>query len=436
MSGSLTTRTVVASMIWIACALGAGGWTIDNVFRNSISRQFDASLKSELDLLTARIADSDADPAGQMSNPDYLRAYSGAYWQADADDGRAYRSRSLWDTELDVPAALAGDGRMTAIGPDAQSVRTMSRTVTMPDETTWELAVGRDNAPLRQEISTFRQTLFLSAAVLGLCLLAAAFLLLRSALSPLRRLHRAVRDREPGPGWIGGPYPKEVAPLVEDLNRMIERNERLRERGRLQAANLAHALKTPTAILANELNKAGRGEPMDTALSATAVDNITAVSERHLGQLHSNAEENCEEAPVDVVPVAKDVVRAIRRLYPDKQLTLRTNNQMPVVAAKSDVIEILGNVVDNAAKWASQRVVIRLEIGPSAGAIVVEDDGTGVPECQHAQIFEQGVRLDESRSGSGLGLTIVADIVERLHGRIHVDRSLLGGLKVRVDLPT
>ena len=435
MSGSLTTRTIAVSMIWIACALGTGGWTIDNVFRNSIYRQFDATLKSELDLLTARIAEYDANPANQMSNPDYLRAYSGTYWQAYADDGRNYRSRSLWDTKLEVPASFSGDMQVEATGPDGQSVRILARTAAMPGGTLWVLAVGRDNAPMRKEIATFRQTLLLSAAVLGLCLVTAAFLLLRFALSPLRRLHRAVRGREPKPGWIEGPYPKEVAPLVEDLNRMIERNERLRERGRLQAANLAHALKTPAAILANELARARRGEQIDTVLSASAVENINAAAERHLGLLQAAAEEPHEAGPVDVSLIAQDVVRAIRRLYPDKQLVLNAQNNMPVKASKSDVIEILGNLVDNAAKWAERRVVVCLEHDSGAGTITVEDDGRGVSDAQHALILEQGVRLDENRSGSGLGLTIVADIVDRLNGRIHIGNSSLGGLKLRVDLP-
>lgn len=422
-------------MIWIACALGAGGWIIDNMFFESMSRQFDAGLESELDLLTVAIAESGSDPTDRMSNPDFRRAYSGTYWQAYAADGRQYRSRSLWDTELPAPETSSDNYRDEVQGPNGQSVRMLARTATMPGGTRWTLSVGRDRSGLQGELAAFRHTLLLSAATLGAALLVAAFLLLRVALAPLRRLHRAVLGREARSGRLDGPYPKEVAPLVNDLNRMLERNERLRERGRLQAANLAHALKTPAAILANELAKTHRGEPIDAVLSAEAVNNISAAAERHLGLVNAFPDDSAAPVRIDVLPVAQEVVRAIRRIYPEKLLDISVDRAVSVGAARSELTEILGNIVDNAAKWAHRHVHISLNGDNASGTITVEDDGPGVPEDQRSTILEQGVRLDESRAGTGLGLTIVADIVERHGGTIRIGRSSLGGLKLAVELP-
>ncbi len=435
MSGSLTSRAIAAGVIWIACALGLGGWAINGVFQGSISRQFDARLEAELDLLTARIAESDSNPAGRMSNPDFLRAYSGTYWQAYAADGRQYRSRSLWDTELPVPETVDGEYRKETGGPGDRSVRLLARTVTMPDGMQWTLAVGRDRSGLQKEVAAFQRTLLLSAALFGAVLLISAFLLLRIALAPLRRLHRAVQGRQLRSGPIEGPYPSEIAPLVDDLNRMLTRNERLRERGRLQAANLAHALKTPAAILANELAKARRGDPLDLTLSTEAVDNIAAAAERHLGLADAGPEDGPVPASTDAVPVAREVVRAIRRIYPDQSLEIAADRAVLVRADRSEITEVLGNIVDNAAKWARGKVRLSLSGKAGLGAITVEDDGPGVPVINRDRILEQGVRLDETRSGTGLGLTIVADIVERHGGRIRMARSSLGGLKLVVELP-
>ncbi|WP_305987644.1 sensor histidine kinase [Roseibium sp. MMSF_3544] len=436
MSGSLTSRAIAAGMIWIACALGAGGILLHGVFQESISRLFDARLESDLEFLTAMIAEAEVDPAERMKNPDFRRVYSGTYWQAQADDGRLFRSRSLWDVELQVPKTLSEGYLHEVSGPGARTVRIRARMLTMPSGTKWTLAVGRDKASLEKEVTAFRRTLMLSALALGAILLVSAILLLRFTLSPLRRLHAAVLNRQIHSGAIEGSYPAEITPLVEDLNRMLERNERLRERGRLQAANLAHALKTPAAILSNELTKARRGEVLDTELSVDAINNISAAAERHLGLVAALPDDCPEPVSIDVLPVANEVVRAIRRLYPETSLEILSDPSACVYAERSDITEILGNILDNAAKWARRSVRLILSVSEDLCSIKVEDDGPGVDEAEFVRILRQGQRLDETKSGTGLGLTIVADIVERYGGKIRMSRSRLGGLSLTVDLPS
>ncbi|MCV0424367.1 MAG: sensor histidine kinase [Roseibium sp.] len=435
MSGSLTYRVVAAGLIWITCALGIGGWLIYGMFQDSISRLFDSRLEAELELLTAKIADTEANPADQMKNPDFWRVYSGTYWQATAEDGRRYRSRSLWDMELPVPDVVPDGWIYEIVGPGNRPIRILARSLTMPSGTRWTLAVGHDKSALHDEIAVFSRALFLSAGILGGILLTSAFLLLRIALSPLQQLHSAVRKRQVRSGSIEGHYPAEVAPLVEDLNQMLERNERLRERGRRQAANLAHALKTPAAILANELTKADRGEQIDTILSVEAVDRISATAERHLTHANADPEDVFLAGSIDAVPLAQEIARAMRRLYPDRSLEIFSDQTVLVHIPQSEITEILGNILDNAAKWAHRQVRLTLLTGIDHCTITVEDDGPGVPEKDRRRILSEGVRLDTSKPGTGLGLTIVADIVEYHGGQIHMTQSLRGGLKVSVELP-
>ena len=430
---SLTARAIAASLIWIAVALGAGGWVILEVFHASIERQFDGRLEAQLELLSASIAKSAADPAERMTDPDFQRVYSGAYWQAESADGTLYRSRSLWDTVLPVAPNDADVDRRDAFGPDGEAIRLLSRRLRSQDRGAWTLAVAADKAALQLEFWQFQRTLLISAAILGTALLAAAFLLLRAALLPLQELRRAVLARHSEhKGKITGSFSEELAPLVEDLNSLLQRNERLREKGRLQAANLAHALKTPAAILHNEIQKVRRGEALNLPLAEQAVENLSAAADRHLSLAAAAPEDTAFAVRTDIVPVAREVVRAIGRLFPEITFEITGDEELALKLSRSDQFELLGNLVENAAKWAQSRVRLRFSSDEGFALIIVEDDGCGVPEQSRASILEQGVRLDETQSGSGLGLTIVSDIVERYKSELDLNSSELGGLKVEV----
>ncbi|MEM6463396.1 MAG: HAMP domain-containing sensor histidine kinase [Pseudomonadota bacterium] len=435
MSGSLTSRTIAAGLIWITISLGAGGWVILMVFQGSISRQFDAGLVAELELLTASVAELEGDPSVRMTNPDFWRVYSGTYWQASALDGRSYRSRSLWDAEFQIETASPGEVRANILGPDEQPVRLLARAIDLPDGQSWTVAVAQDTSSLKGEIARFERTLWISAAFVCVALLAFAFVLLRITLAPLKQLRYAVQNRSVISQPIFGSYPREVAPLVNDLNALLARNERLREKGRLQAANLAHALKTPAAILTNELAKARRGETIDTVLSGQAVESISAAADRHLSLVNAMPPDPALPSQTDLLSVTRSVVRAIGRIYPHIRWEIVGNNSVHVGVAKTEVTEILGNVLDNAGKWARSKVRVALTEDTDFGTIVVDDDGPGVPQKDRGRILKQGMRLDESRSGSGLGLTIVKDIVEVHRGALHMGRAPSGGLRIRIRLP-
>ncbi|MEM7429576.1 MAG: HAMP domain-containing sensor histidine kinase [Pseudomonadota bacterium] len=433
---SLTFRTIAAGVVSVAIALGVGGWIILSVFSASAWRQFDARLERHLDLLTAAIAASAQSPEPRMGAPDFERAFSGLYWQASGAGGTIYRSRSLWDSELVFKMGGEPEVRLAADGPDGQPLRLVARTVEGADQQVWILTVAADQTSLRKEVKTFRRTLLIYSAILAVALLGAAVIMLRAALSPLKTLREAVLERHFNEGeQISGKFPPEVQPLVDDLNTLLERNERLREKGRVQAANLAHALKTPAAILQNELDKARRGQLLDIGLAEEAVENVSAAAGRHLSLVTAGPDDMLGAQATDMVPVAEETIRALRRLFSDKSFILQAPDRLTVPLARSEQLEILGNLIENAGKWSRRQVSVRLANGQDHLSLTVEDDGDGVSPRDRGRIIRQGVRLDETQSGSGLGLTIVSDIVERHKGHLSLEASELGGLKVHIQLP-
>lgn len=436
---SLTARAILASFIWIAVALGLGGWAIAELFRDSTTRQFDANLKAHLDLLSAAVASSPDNPESRMTDPDFERVYSGAYWQVSADGTILFRSRSLWDTELPgyQPLPDGADTTIDTAGPAGEPVRMSTRMLALPARGEVDLSVALDVESLQAEIDQFGRRLIYFALVFAGLMLAAAMLLLRAAFAPLKTLQQAVADRHANHAReIEGDYPQELAELVADLNSLLARNERLRDKGRVQAANLAHALKTPAAILRNELTKVRRGDAIDLDLADQAVENVSAFAERHLSLAAAAPEDLAAPSFSDPATAARDVASALQRVFPAIAFTVAADTPQRLPIARSETVELLGNLVENAAKWA--RSEVRIEVQRSGRSVVlsVEDDGPGVAPEHREEIVKQGVRLDTSRGGSGLGLTIVSDLLERHGGEMQLSQSALGGLEVRLMLPS
>lgn len=436
---SLTARAILASFIWIAAALGLGGWAIAELFRDSTTRQFDANLKAHLDLLSAAVASSPDNPEARMTDPDFERVYSGAYWQVSADGTILYRSRSLWDTELPgfQPLPDGADTTIDTDGPAGEPVRMSTRMLALPARGEVHLSIALDVESLQAEIAQFGRRLIYFALVFAGLMLAAAMLLLRAAFAPLKTLQQAVADRHANHAReIEGDYPQELAELVADLNSLLARNERLRDKGRVQAANLAHALKTPAAILRNELTKARRGDTIDLDLADQAVENVSAFAERHLSLAAAAPEDLAAPSFSDPATAARDVASALQRVFPAIAFTVAADTPQRLPIARSETVELLGNLVENAAKWA--RSEVRIEVQQSGRSVIlsVEDDGPGVAPEHREEIVKQGVRLDTSRGGSGLGLTIVSDLLERHGGEMQLSQSALGGLEVRLMLPS
>lgn len=433
---SLTFRVVIGALVWITVALGAGGFAVLEVFRDSAIRQFDQNLADELTLVSVAVSTSPDDPGRHMTSPSFSRVYSGLYWQADRADGPSFRSRSLWDWSLPLSSLGAEMTSVDVAGPDSQELRMVTRRIQAPDGAIWTIAVAADLSTLEAETALFQRGILPAALSLGVILILAALLLLHTALAPLRQLRAAVRSLHAADDdAITESFPSEVAPVVDDLNSMLAKNRRLRERGRTQAANLAHALKTPAAILQNEIERAVDGKPMDLALAGEAVDRIATTAQRHASQAIADPSDQQPGERYDAVPVLDEVVRAIRRLFPKTDVVVDMPERLELPMPPADQHEIFGNLLENAGKWARSKILVRLTPGDRTATLTIEDDGIGVPEADRQRILHQSVRLDQTKAGSGLGLTIVDDIVARYQGSLDLANSAVGGLLVRVSLP-
>ena len=457
--GSLQWRVLAVTLAGVAVALVLAGVVLHNLFSDHTHRQFQAELEIHLEQLTARL---EFDPQGQpvvdtarLSDPRWVKPLSGRYWQIQAYSptaavSPALRSRSLWDEVLHLPPDVVADGaihRHALAGPAGQPVVALERTVRAPTTpaTAWTLVVAADASDTEAAIAQFAQVLAASLAVLLLLLGLAAVAQVWVGLSPLRALQRAVVALEQGHmARLQGQFPAEVQPLVDDFNRTLQRQEEGLARARTQAGNLAHALKTPLAVLRHAADNAQHAAPnaADAALHTLGqqiheqVDKAQQHIDWHLRRARSAAHAVATQRPAcALLPTLSGLQRVMEKVHAQRQLhiTLACDAPDPQVSVEQeDLHELLGNLVDNACKWARSRVHIQVDSG---GNVAVEDDGPGVPEAQRAHMLKRGERLDETTPGSGLGLAIVAELAGLYGAELVLDESPLGGLRARLVWP-
>lgn len=432
---SLRLRVLISATLWIALSLGIGGYAILAVFEKATMRQFDQRLHEELAVLRVAVATAPRNPAARMTSPSFSRVYSGLYFQAETE-GRTVTSRSLWDRHLTLGAPSIVPQQRLVTGPDGQNLRLLSQSVRINDGKRWRLGVASDLANTEAHMAAFRRSLWLGLCAFGVALITAAALMLNAALGPLKRLHHAVvrlshTDARPAPEA----FPSEVAPLVRDLDRLIERNRRQRDRGRLQAAGLAHALKTPTTILSGEVQRAAQGRPLDIAVAEDALDRLKEATTLHLDHAATGPEAMLPGERVDVMAALGDLVQAVGRLYPETHVEVTGPRAIGLAVTLPDLQEMLGNLIENAAHWAEGSVQIDVRQMDSAVIVTIEDDGPGIAEQDRARVFQRGVRLASGTSGSGLGLTIARDVAGLYGGAIQLGTATLGGLRITLRLP-
>lgn len=446
-AGSLRFRLLAGAAVWIALALAVAGFILSGLFQDHVRRRFEAELATHLEQLAALLEeDASGRPAVRqpLSDPRFRRPLSGLYWQV-GTGASALRSRSLWDGALALPADEVAGGeihRHVVAGPAGQTLTVLERTVQLPDRAGADrIAVAADQGELRRVTHVFNMTLVLSLGVLAMALIAAALVQVRVGLSPLARLRRELADVRAGrKKRFATPMPTEVQPLVEDLNALLTHAEEVVGRGRLQAGNLAHALKTNLAVLANEA--AGLNEGNARAVGATIARQIDVMRrhvDHHMARARAAASRGVPGISTPVAECAAALARVMRTLHAAAELDIAVDVAPGHVFAgeREDLDEMLGNLVDNACKWARRRVVIaaRAEDG-STLAITVDDDGPGLPEERRDAVLQPGVRLDESVPGTGLGLAVVRDLARLYGGDARLEASPLGGLRAVLRLPS
>ena len=441
-TGSLARRMMLIAAGWIAVLLVGGGVALDRTLTGQIMRNFDAQLSY---LLNGMIASAEIGPDGEvffnraLGDQRLLEPNSGLYWQIRGAGHDDFPSRSLWDRTLDVRTDHL-DKEPHAYNSTqfpAEPLRVMERSVTMPgSDTVWQFTVAERKGNLDEQIGRFRRILLRSFAVLGLGLLVMAALQTWYGLGPLRGVRRAIQQmRSSGSNRVTEPLPLEVQPLVLELDALLAHNQRQAEEARTHAGNLAHALKTPLTVVGNAAT-AHAPDLADTVIREAAV--MRRQVDHHLARARAVGRRAVGQARAKVGESVEAVLRAVTVLYDSARFDLDGNRAAQVGIERQDLDEILGNLIENAAKYGGGSVFVTLDPTGEPGwcEVWVEDDGKGIPEEERERIFNRGARLDTGKPGTGLGLAIVRDVAEIYGGSVILDESEdLGGLLVKLRLP-
>ena len=440
-TGSLSRRMMLIAAGWISVLLLVGGVALDRTLTGLLERQFDAQLNSVLTAMiaSAEIIEGEVWFNRGLADQRFLEPNSGFYYQVDGEGWEPYVSRSLWDRTLEVSGEPTGgephyyDSEQF---PD-EPLRMVEQTVRIPgSDVDWQFTVAAAREELDDQIADIRAVLVWSFAVLGIGLFVMAMLQTWYGLGPLRRVRQAIaRIRTSGANRVTDPLPQEVQPMVEELNALLAHSERQAEEARRHAGNLAHALKTPLTVLTNAASAhdadLGRTVLREAATMRRQVDH-------HLARARAVGRRAAGHARTNVVDSAEAVERAVATLYPKVRFDIAGSRAAHVAMERQDLDEILGNLIENAAKYGGGSVFVTVDPDPAAElcSVWIEDDGAGISEGDQAKLFSRGARLDTEKPGTGLGLAIVRDVIEIYGGEVELGESEdLGGLLVMLRLP-
>ncbi len=443
---SLQLRLLALTGLGVVMALALAANVLSGLFRDHVRAQLLASMNAQLAQLTAAV---DASPSGapvllpRLVDPGWDRPYSGAYWQLDeAGNPGKLRSRSLWDFTLALPADVLADGEWHQhfiSGPAGQSLLVVERTVRLGslNAQPWRLMVARDMASSELAEAVFSGALRRYLGILGCLLMLVAVVQVLVGLRPLRVLRDSVlRVRQGEQARISGDFPSELLPLVEGFNRVLDRNDEVISRARTQAGNLAHAIKTPLSVMANA---ASSNDPELAHVVSEQIAMARRQVDWHMSRSRAAAGAACPGVSVSVNDVLSSLLRVMEKVHAEKNLMVSCDvhgESLRFAGEEQDLQEIVGNVLDNACKWARQRVQVDARQEAGELRIDVEDDGPGLGAEQASAVFERGWRLDEQVAGYGLGLAIVSELVGLYNGRIEISASAGPGTRVTLWLPS
>ncbi len=443
MRRSLRLRLALAGAIAIAVVLAVAAVGLAYLFERHTSRV----LAEDLDATVRQIAGAlTADPAGGLAlirepaDPRYASPLSGLYWEVAADGQRSLRSRSLWDAALKLPDNEPADGTIhhaNITGPRGEKLLLAELKVS--------ISAGTTTIPVRIDVASsltrviaarndFLRDLAPAMAVLALILIVSSYVQISLGLRPLDRIRVGIAAvRRQDASRFDEPIPSEVRPLVEELNGLLTVHERDLARAREGAADLAHGLKTPLAALRGDAaNLRARGDNATADQIDGLVDAMLRSVERELVRTRIRGRATLRNAPTAALaPNVRRLVDTLKRTPSGSRVNFETDiaDGATVLFDADDLVEVLGNLLDNAARHAAGRVVVRaLPSGAtSVTSVVVEDDGPGIPAELRASVLERGRRLDEG-PGSGLGLAIVRDVLDEYGWALTLGQSPLGGL--------
>jgi signal transduction histidine kinase len=454
-SSSLATRLFLSATAWVVVILLITGVILSSVYRDATERAFDRRLNLYLRTLVAEVATPDEPPDHQfqsLGEPLFELPLSGWYWQiirTDSDKEEVRASRSLWDKKLpkleEHGAELSAAGiRLGYVeGPEGQALRMVERPVDLGADGKFLVDVAGDASEIFDETRNFDYYLGGTFVALSIVLVLTTIFQVRFGLAPLKRISDSIADIRSGRAErLEGEFPVEIAPLARETNALIDANREIVERARTHVGNLAHAIKTPLSVIVNEAT--AHSADMFATKVLEQADVMRDQVAHHLERARIAARLTIVGTVTEVGPVVDALRRTMEKIHRDRSVAIEVSagSKARFRGERQDLEEMVGNLVDNACKWATSRVFIEVLVEQPAkpGAtsmlrIVVDDDGRGLSEKERAQVSRRGQRLDESKPGSGLGLSIVVDLASLYGGSLALGRAPIGGLRAELFLP-
>lgn len=440
---SLATRLILGSAVWIVAALVVGGLLLASLFQGHVQRIFD---DRQVIMLDSLIVVTRINEAGQLElarppgDPEFERPLSGRYWQITSKGDTPLRSRSLWDQTLKLPEAkpdAPGRRRYIVRGPQDEELRVLERDITLPgSDKVFRYAVAIDYAEVEGLVQPFIVTLAWSLGVLGIGLVIGALVQVRYGLRPLGHIREALSAIRSGrTDRLEGNFPTEVTPLADEINLLLDHIGQVVERARTHVGNLAHALKTPLTVLTNEAG-AEDGQLATTVRRQT--DTMRRRVDHYLTRAQTAATAGVIGARLQARPVLDDLARTLSKIHRFSHLDIQivANGEIPSFRGdRQDLEEMAGNLMENACKWATEKVRVIADGTNGELRLAIEDDGPGLPVEDREKALARGGRLDETVQGTGLGLSIVQEIASLYGGAFSLEDSAMGGLRAVLTLP-
>ena len=451
---SLALRLFVSATAVTVVILLITGVVLSSLYRDGVERSFDRRLGVYLRTLVADVAapEEGEKVAQSLGEPLFELPLSGWYWQVtklSAPKPEVRSSRSLWDAglphleDMNVQTAPDGTRKRYVPGPEDQRLRLVERTVDLGDDGRYLVAVAGDALEIDDETQGFDRAIAVTFGVLAIVLLITTMFQVRFGLAPLKRISASLAAIRSGSAErLQGSFPVEIAPLARETNALIDANREIVERARTHVGNLAHALKTPLSVIMNEANARG-----DDALAVKVREQANVMRDqvqRHLERARIAARATVVGTVTEVAPVVTALARSMEKIHRDRGIAIdiEAPRETRFRGERQDLEEMVGNLVDNACKWAQSRVAVevlpdRAEAAGSTLRVVVDDDGPGLTATQREQVgaARRGNRLDETKPGSGLGLSIVVDLAALYGGALTLGTAPIGGLRAELVLP-
>ena len=443
---SLAVRLFFSATIWIIFTLVSAGLLLSDLNEKTNFTAFDDRLNLLLETLigASRVDSSDSiTVVSTIGDPRFFQPYSGWYWQVNNGTKTLVRSRSMWDQVFTSDKRLIG-GRSQFIDSvnqtnerdkfiETKKLHIIERNISFPGiDSPVTFIVSGDTEEYQQNINKFDNTLSVILFILGTGLMIAVFLQVKFGLLPLNKIKASLfKVRNGDEDKLKESYPLEVQPLASEINELLDHNAKIIDRAKTHVGNLAHVLKTPLAVISNEIKTEDNIMNNQVILMKRHID-------RYLKKAHLESVGTFSKEKINIIDLVKKMISIFKKLYPEVQINLDESVQEAFVfGSMDDLEEVIGNIIENACKYGKNKIEVEIRISEKNNLeLVISDDGLGLSQEQMNKVFARGFRIDEQKPGTGLGLNIVKDIVETyMKGKVTLSKSKLGGLEVNILLP-